>query len=264
MQSVHPEIDRFASLDSPIHRWDARWKIVGFTTLILAFGLVGSGAGGRPNLHGDLPPALIALAVSIALVEISGIPIRFALRSLRPACFFFAFLFLVLPLTQSDGVPLAGPLSFSTTGLLLAGVVSIQAFSILLLVFPMFGTSRFEETTGALRSLRLPGPLVQLIVFSYRYLFVFADEVRRIQIAWRVRGFRRGLNLHTLKTVGNGTGMLLVGSVKRSERIYRAMVCRGYPGALAEPAKKVTRPRDAVKTGLLVSIAVGFAIWRVW
>ena len=262
--NVHPEIDRFASLDSTIHRWDPRWKIVGFSFLVLAFAVGGGDAGRSADPAHHLPLALAALAIAIVLIGLSRIPFAIVLRSLRPALVFFAPLFLILPFTQDDGVAIAGPLEFSTAGLLTATLVSLRATSILLLVFPMFGTSHFDDTARALRGLLLPGTLVQLIVFSYRYLFVLSDEMRRMQIAWRARGFTRRPGLHSLRTIGNGVAMLLVGSMERSQRIYQAMVSRGYDGTFRTQEMPATRPVDVAKTAAMAGVAIVFVLWRVW
>ena len=35
--AVHPEIDRYAHLDSFLHRWDPRWKLASLGPLLLSF-----------------------------------------------------------------------------------------------------------------------------------------------------------------------------------------------------------------------------------
>lgn len=46
----------------------------------------------------------------------------------------------------------------------------------------------------------------------------------------RARGFKSGLNGHSLRSLANLVGMLLVRSVDRAERVHAAMLCRGYNG----------------------------------
>jgi cobalt/nickel transport system permease protein len=260
---MHLEIDRFAHLDSVVHRWDPRWKLVAFAGLMLAFALTGDATRSDPRLWRDFPPALAALGIAFGFLLISRIPVGAALRSLRPALVFFVFLFIVLPLSQGEGFPFLGPVKLSGKGLLMALLIFLRAFAILLLVFPMLSTSRFEDTMRALRELRLPAPLVQLIVFTYRYIFVFADEVHRLQVAWHARGFRMRFSLHALRTVGNGVGTLLIGSMERSQRIYQAMVCRGYSGSFRTIAAGSTRAADVLKTAVVLAMAAAFTAWRI-
>ena len=63
---------------------------------------------------------------------------------------------------------------------------------------------------------------------SYRYLFLIEQEYQRLIRAARIRGFRPGTNLHTYKTYASIVGMLLVRSTLRADRVYQAMLCRGF------------------------------------
>ncbi len=261
---MHPEIDRFAHLDSPLHRWDPRWKIPALFFLMLAFGFTGDQSRLHPRLRADLPPALAGLAVSLALVELSRIPVAFALRSLRAVLFFMGFFLVILPFTHPEDRVAFGPLELSTTGFLTALLIALRGLAIMLLLFPMFGTSRFDESMRALQSLKVPARLVQLVVFTYRYIFVFMDEARRLQIAWKARGFFKRCRLHTLRTIGNGVGMLVVGSLERSQRIYQAMKCRGYTASFRILEERRARAGDVAKALLIAGLAAVFFLGRVW
>ena len=264
---MHPEIDRYAQLDSPVHRWDPRWKIVAFTCLIVSFGLTSERARTVPSWSVDLPQALASLALSVLLVKISRIPLVSALRSIRPALFFLTILLIVLPLTHGDADASTkislGPLTVSSQGFLIAVLIALRAFSILLLVFPMFGTAPFDHSLRALRDLRIPGRLVQLLGFTYRYIFVFANELRRLRLSWRARGFEPRFDLKTMRTVGNGIGMLILGSSERSERIMQAMLSRGYSSEIRVLSRFRTRPLDVLKSAFVVALAAIFVIWRL-
>ena len=52
----------------------------------------------------------------------------------------------------------------------------------------------------------------------------FADH------AMRARGFAPKLDLRTWRAYGNFTGMLLVRSMERAERVEESMRCRGFSG----------------------------------
>ena len=82
---MHPEIDRFAHLDSWLHRWDPRWKIVSFAVIVVAIAVDRPEVRIRPELDRDAPATLGFLVLSLALVFSSKIPLRFCLRKLRPA-----------------------------------------------------------------------------------------------------------------------------------------------------------------------------------
>lgn len=97
-------------------------------------------------------------------------------------------------------------------------------------------TTRFRDLMDALRSLRVPAVLVQLVEFTFRYIFVLADEARRMRTARRARGFEGGKSLfdrHAFSTTGRLVGTLFLRSLDRGERVYSAMLARGYSGEIA-------------------------------
>ena len=80
----------------------------------------------------------------------------------------------------------------------------------------------------ALNWLRVPDKIVHLLLMTYRYIFLIEQEYQRLIRAARIRGFQAGTNLHTYKTYASVVGMLLVRSSLRAERVYKAMLCRGF------------------------------------
>jgi cobalt/nickel transport system permease protein len=91
----------------------------------------------------------------------------------------------------------------------------------------------------ALRHLRVPGPLVAIVSFMYRYLSVLTDETSRLLRARESRSARLadatelksgGTILWRARVAGNMAGQLFLRSYERSDRIYNAMLARGYQG----------------------------------
>jgi cobalt/nickel transport system permease protein len=95
-----------------------------------------------------------------------------------------------------------------------------------------------------MRELRLPRPLISIVSFMYRYLFVFADEALRLMRARAARsavgtGGKSGGGLMWRGRVAGGlVGNLALRAFERSERIYDAMVARGFQGEI----KTLTSP----------------------
>jgi cobalt/nickel transport system permease protein len=260
---MHPEIDRFAHLDSFLHRWDPRWKLAALLILLVSMGIERPGARSAPEFGRDFPPALGALAASVLLTGASRIPLGFVVRRLRAIALLLAIIVIVLPLAHPGArVPL-GPLAVAPDGALLGLLIALRASAMVLLVFPAFGTTRFDVTMKALRSLRLPAPLVQIVLFTYRYLFVYADQLRRMQLAMKARGFRAAADRRTLRAIGNGVGVLLVGSIERTQRIYSAMKCRGLSGTFRTFESFRTRPGDLCLFGATLGLAAALFAWRM-
>ena len=78
--------------------------------------------------------------------------------------------------------------------------------------------------------MRAPLKLVYLFFFFYRYVSVLHEEYTSMREAMRVRCFKPHLDRHTYGSLANLIGMLIVRSFERSERIYEAMLCRGFHG----------------------------------
>ncbi len=219
---MHPDIDKYAHLNSVIHSWDPRVKILSLVILIFTIAMVK-----------QIPSAAISFAIAVTLVIISRIPLSFVTKRLLPVSVFLLPFFIILPLTvPGDGGVQVLAFSFNPVGLRLALIIYLKAVSIVILVVTMMGTTPFSDSMKALEKLKAPPVLVQMILFSYRYLFVFLMEIRRMNNAMKARNFEKKTDVHTLKTIGNFVGVLLVRSFERTEKIYQAMVSRGYDGTL--------------------------------
>jgi len=232
----HPEIDKYAGLSSPIHNWDPRAKLIAILSLIVAIVLIP-----------DLEIALIGLAIALTLALISRIPFSFILKHLIGVTIFIIPLFVIISLTPSGGIERAS-------------LISVKALAAVILIFPMIGTMRFDTTIKALERLKTPTKLVQMIVFTYRYIFVFAREVQRMFTSLTSRGFRKRTSIYTLSTIGKLIGMLFIRSLDRSERVFNAMVSRGYEGNLETLVDFEMHKVDIIKAASLIAVAVALDV----
>lgn len=241
-----PEIDKYAHLKSVFHSWDPRVKIISFSFLILAIALL-------PNLLS----ASFALIGAIILVLLSRIPFPFVLKQLRWAMLFILFFLVVMPLTVAgDRTTILNLVTVSREGLRLSSLIALRAISICMIIFPMVGTMEFHKTLKALEKLRVPNKLVQMIMFSYRYIFVLLGELARMSRAAKARLFKKRTDLRTLKTTANLAGMLFVRGFERAERVYNAMASRGYKGELRIQYEFKLSELDLLKASLIITVAV--------
>ncbi len=168
------------------------------------------------------------------------------------------------------GTVVVGPLALTVSGeglRLFATIaakswVSVQAA--LLLTF----TTPVPELIEALRRLRLPGLLVTTIGFLVRYLVVLGDEAGRMSRARAARSAvgprgRSGSVRWRATVTGHMVGTLFLRSYERSERIYAAMLARGFEGALVRLPGRAMEPAEVVWLAMVgVGIAlIGLAGW---
>ena len=87
----------------------------------------------------------------------------------------------------------------------------------------------------AMRAVRIPRLLVGIFGLMWRYLFLLADEAMRLMRARQARsGSSSGRGGGTLawraRVTGSMAGSLFLRGYERSERVYNAMLSRGYDG----------------------------------
>jgi cobalt/nickel transport system permease protein len=238
-----------------LSRLDPRWKLA---ALLFAAAVVAT-------LH-TLPVAVTACAAAVLLVVLARLPRRWFLQRLGAAALFLALFALPLPWLLSGEGPswTFGPLHLSWHGVAVALRLSAKAFALLALFLTLQATAPLETNLKAAHSLRIPALLVQLSLLAYRYVFVLADELRRLRIALRVRGYRRRMSRHSYRTAGHVAGTLLVRGCERAERVGQAMRCRGFDGQFRSLNEFKTRPVDVTTSLLVAASATALAVWDWW
>jgi cobalt/nickel transport system permease protein len=248
----YPQIDRYAGLTSPIHRWDPRAKLVAILSLIFSVVLIP-----------DMMMASVGLAVALLLVFISRLPLRFVLGHLVGVSLFILPLSVIILFTYHQGneVVRFAFLRVTTGGLEYASLIAVRALAAIILVLPMVGTMRFDVAMKALERLRVPPKLVQMIMFTYRYIFVLIGEFQRMLRALASRGFSAGLNVGSISTMGKLIGMFFIRSQGRAERVYNAMLSRGYEGNICTLIEFKMHKTDILKAAILIAIAVALNVF---
>ena len=256
-------LDRYLEGESWFHRADARIK------LVIALGFIFATTSIPPGKWTGFAVmlALVWLAVGVSRVGLA----RAFLRSLVA----IPFILIALPTVfTKPGAPLfeLDLALFALTGtqegldffisVLLKSWTSVTAAVVLTATTPPL------RLLGALRSLRVPAVLVAIVMLMYRYLFVLVEEAQSMMRARAARsafigsgtGGRKpgGSLVWRAKSAGGMAGSLFIRTLDRSERIYMAMVARGYDGTLRQAA--ATPLRRGAKGTLAVSLCVFAAV----
>jgi cobalt/nickel transport system permease protein len=213
--------EQFAEGHSALHRLDPRVKVCAAFPIAFAVALA----------EGVTVP-LVGLAAAFLLILTARINPLHVLKNLRVLLLFLLFLWIVLPISV-PGRALYATRFFTVTaeGVENALLVSLKSLAVMLLMVCLLSTSSVFALVHAMSHLRVPEKLLFLAFLSYRYIHVIQAEYRRMRRAMLVRGFRPRTNMHTYRSFGYLIGMLLIRSVERSERVYRAMRCRGFTGS---------------------------------
>ena len=236
-------IDEYNHLDSPLHRWDPRCKLIGLIILIFAFSFVR-----------DLRMLAVMVALTAIIFVVSRLPFSFLLSRLRYPSIFLLILVLILPFLSGETVLASiGPLDLREEGLLSALLIAVRFISILTIGIVLFGTAPLLTSIKAMRALGLPGILADMTFLFLRYLHEIGGDLRRMQISMTLRGFRQDrFSARALRILAWLSGSILVRSYERSDSVYKAMILRGYGHG--------PRPRDEFKARTWDFAALGFIV----
>lgn len=216
---------------SPIHRLDGRVKFVVAVAFILTVALMPVAAW---------PIYFLLLAALLSVELLAGLGIGYVWKRAFLALP-FALAAFPLVFTQGNSVLVALPvekpaLIVYQEGLERFASIVLKAFLSIQMAIVLAATTPFPELLQAMRGVGVPRLLTAMFGMMWRYLFVLADEALRLMRARAARSGRidgrraGGTLLWQARVTGGMAGNLFLRGLERSERIYAAMLARGYDG----------------------------------
>lgn len=231
---MHADVfDRYHHGRSPLHSLDPRIKVIVTLAFILSNALLPDGAW---------IAFLLAWTFILFATAISGLGIGFTFKRS-----FIALPFALAAITVLFSIPgtpvtsfqfLMWDLTITDAGLLRFITIVVRSWLSVQMAILLVAVTEFPKIIHALTHLRVPTILTVIISFLYRYLFVLTDEVMRMLRARQARsaaaaGVRSGGSVAwRARIAGHMAGQLFLRSYERSDRIYNAMLSRGYRGEL--------------------------------
>jgi cobalt/nickel transport system permease protein len=249
--------DRYEHGESLIHRLDPRVKVVMTILFIISNVLLPDGAW-----------LAFALAWGMVLLTnaLAGLELGYAFkRSFVALPFALAGITLVFTVPGEPVFTLSlGPWQLTATDAGLIRFVSliIRSWLAVQMSILLVATTSFPDLMHALRHLRVPQLITAVVSFMYRYLFVLADEVLRLLRAREARsarlpGYRSGGSIiWRARVAGYMAGQLFLRSYERSDRVYNAMLARGYNGEFLTLNPHAMRPNDWAIGGVSLTLLV--------
>lgn len=260
--------DPYRPGSSLLHRLDARVKFVLVLLSILAVAIIPAGAW---------PIYVVFFAVSIAVAIISELGLGFFWSR---ALFVIPFILSAVPvLTTVEGTEwrsitlnsLQIPITFEGIERFIS--IALKSWISIQFTIALVASTPFPQLLDALRAVGVPRILVSVIGLMWRYLFIFTDEASRLM---RARDARSGLPCgiaHTRSSLtwragvtGGMVGNLMLRAFTRADKVYAAMLARGYDGnprSMASPP--LTLGNWSLMTGVTFCFAllsfIGLLIW---
>lgn len=246
--------------NSPLHRMDARTKLIMAVLYLVVVFLIGNFTG----------YALLAL-FTFFYVTLSGVPWRMVLKSVKPLMFFI-LLTAVLNIFLTDGNVLWqwGFLKVTEEGLRYA------AFMILRIFFLVIGTSMLTYTTSPidltdgmeilLRPLSKIGfpahELAMIMSIALRFIPILLEETDKIMKAQMARGadFESGNLMQRARALIPLLVPLFISAFRRSDELATAMEARCYRGGEGRTRMRISRFARVDLLGSIVFLLFGAAI----
>jgi cobalt/nickel transport system permease protein len=200
----------------------------------------------------------LLLAVVAALARVR--PLWLAKRSTIELP--FVLLAIVLPFAgQGERVTWLG-LSLSVDGLYGAWNIFVKGTLGVLAALLMAATTTMRDLILGLDRLHCPKVFTQIATFMLRYIGILIDDARRMRIARLSRGYDPRF-LWQVKALAVGLGALFLRAFERGERVYLAMMSRGYTGRLPAPEGGGATAAQWVMSAALPLVAAAIAITAV-
>jgi cobalt/nickel transport system permease protein len=228
---------------SPMHRLDPRAKILGLVAVTIV--AVSTPLSAWPVFVGC---GLVLVAVAAA-GRVTPRDIWRRARFILPLILFAA---VFLPFVRKGGQSYdIGPLTAYQGGLEVFGAVALKATIGTISAVLLGAITAFPAVLRGLEAMRVPRLLVLIAAFMYRYLFVIVEEAGRMRAALAARAYRPRTALHA-GALGRVATAMFLRTYARGERVYHAMLARGYTGAMPQLSPLVLRRADVVFVALVL------------
>jgi cobalt/nickel transport system permease protein len=242
-------MDILSGKDTPVHRMDPRAKIL--TTVIFIISVISF----NKYEISALIPFFIYPAVMIGLGKL---PFYYLFRKLLIVTPFAIMIGIFNPLIDCEILMHIGALPVSGGWISFASIMlrfTLTAGSVLVLI----ACTGFNSVCMALEKMGTPRVFAVQLLFLYRYIFVLIDEASRMANARDLRSFDgKGKGI---KVFGYLIGQLLLRTIERAQRIYLAMLCRGFDGEIRVNRQLKSGPKEVIYTFAWVAF---FAVARFY
>jgi cobalt/nickel transport system permease protein len=261
-------IEKTAYKSSTVHQLDARVKIIGMLTLIIAMVAV-------PYTRAVFTIGLVFFAFFALLWVFSGLPVMVYVKRLLMVLPFGLFI-IVFQIFFTNryyttfhvmaklpfGIPVyAESVEFAAI-LLVKFIICVSAIILL------SSTTKLHDMLEGAGRMGLPPEFALTFGMMIRYLFVFGYIYRKINESLQTRcfdPFNPALPYsYRIRQLGYTVGTIFIRSYQQGERVYTSMLCRGY--GKDSHIYIVKKPLQAVDlvflvTCFTVAVIVPLALW---
>ncbi len=252
-------LDPYKPRPSFIHRLDPRVKFVLALVYILTVALIPSG---------EWAAYILLLAVVISIEILSELGVGYVLKRSSLALPFVLAAFPII-FTSKEGAILfqftvgAWTLNVYQVGLEQFLSIGLKSWLSVQMAIVLSASTTFPDLLVAMRAVHIPRQIVSIFGLMWRYMFVLVDEALRLMRARTARSSQSdqpelktgGSLVWRGRVAGGMAGSLILRGIERSDRIYMAMLARGYDGEVH------SIPLQPLNTQNWLTLGIGLALF---
>ena len=256
-------IGQYYNGDSPIHRLDARMKIILTLTFIVSIFVCKS-----------FPALGLMIAFTLAVVLVSKVPFKMVLKSMKPIVIIVVFTSILNIFYVSGGTQLVDWkfIHISTNGLFTALFMAVRIICLVVIssmltytTTPTMLTDGLEKLLSPLKLFKIPvATLAMMMTLALRFIPTLIDEIDRITNAQKARGANLddGSFIERAKALVPIIVPLFVSSIRRAYELADAMDCRCYTGGSGRTRMKQMKlhASDFVALFIIVLFIAGIVL----
>ena len=244
-------LDLLSRRDTCIHRLDPRTKVI--ATLLFIVTVV---SFSKHEIMGLLPFFLFPVLV----FSLGNIPVWLILKKVLLVSPFAAFIGIFNPVFDTEPMVTVSGIAVSGGWISFLSVM-LRFFLTMTSVLLLIATTSFPGICHALRRLGMPELFTSQLLFLYRYLFVLVEEGMRMVRARDMRSFRgKGQDVRVFVSL---VGTLFLRTMERAERIYHAMLSRGFTGSMRFVRTVRFRVTDFVLLAAVAAVLYAFRVYDI-
>lgn len=249
-------IGQYFNSTSPIHRLDARMKIV--MTLIFIVSIF---------LCKNFVSLGLMVAFTLAVVLLSKVPVKMVLKSMKAIAIIVVFTSVLNIFYVKGGTPLVDWkfIHISTNGIFTALFMAVRIICLVVVssmltytTTPTMLTDAIEKLLAPLKLVKVPvATLAMMMTLALRFIPTLIDEIDRITNAQKARGanLEDGSFIERVKALVPIIVPLFVSSIRRAYELADAMDCRCYTGGPGRTRMKQMKFHAGDFIALAVTIA---------
>lgn len=216
--------------DTIIHRLDPRIKIIIISLFIASLFFVNS-----------FIPYIFIVGFILLTVKISGVPLKFILKGIKPLLFIILITFSInIFMTKGEVLYELGPLTVTKEGIYLATFMALRLIFLItgtslltLTTSPIALTDGIEKLLSPFKRIGLPAhELAMMMTIALRFIPTLLEETDKIMKAQMARGadFESGNILSRAKNLVPLLVPLFINAFRRADELATAMEARCYRG----------------------------------